>query len=400
MQREPIARLRLNRLVAWSAALFALTSCLSMSRPSSAREQAYLRTQQYDDAALDLAHYQPLILPGFAADPNEPVVKTASLEMAKRFLDAVAVAWVRQNKCGTCHTSLAYLAARPLLGSMDDPAPKEVREAMISYIERISKRVATPGENPLPPEGTPRSPLHMRLPTAAMLAVGDGIAGTVDPRIVAEFDPIWKVQRNDGSFYWPTVSGMLPFLERDADYVTALVALGAGYLPKSYLERQEVAASLAKTVSYLMSQPAKDLHAEMVLTWAGIRTPGLADSNRTVRVIERLRSLQRADGGWSLPSLGSWKRHDGPPNDAVNGPSDGYATGLATFLLCQVGGTETVEPIRRGLAWIRTNQRTSGRWFTRSLYSDQFQHYLSTFGTAYAVMALGSCQVGNGQGQG
>jgi squalene-hopene/tetraprenyl-beta-curcumene cyclase len=225
-----------------------------------------------------------------------------------------------------------------------------------------------------------------------MLAVNDGVAGTADPRTTAEFDRVWSLQRPDGSFYWLTANGMLPFLERDGDYVTALVALGAGYLPKSYRDDPKVAARLAKTVAYLLSQPAKDLHAELILTWAAARTPGLADSVRTGRVVERLRLLQRSDGGWSLPSFGSWKRHDGAPNDPIDGPSDGYATGLATFVLCQAAGAEARPTVERGLRWLETNQRASGRWFTRSLYSDRFQHYLSTMGTAYAVMALEGCR--------
>jgi len=35
----------------------------------------------------------------------------------------------------------------------------------------------------------------------------------------------------------------------------------------------------------------------------------------------------------------------------------------------------------------------SGRWFTASLWSDEFHNYVSTIGTAYAVMALQACRV-------
>ena len=43
--------------------------------------------------------------------------------------------------------------------------------------------------------------------------------------------------------------------------------------------------------------------------------------------------------------------------------------------------------IQRGLAWLKANQRASGRWFTRSLNDDK-DHYIADAGTCFAVMAL------------
>jgi hypothetical protein len=102
--------------------------------------------------------------------------------------------------------------------------------------------------------------------------------------------------------------------------------------------------------------------------------------------------LQNADGGWTLPALGRWPRHDGATNDP-KGPSDGYATGLTTMALCEAGYGLGDRPIRNAIAWIETHQRTSGRWFTPSTYSDQFKNYLSNMGIARAIMALKSCKV-------
>src|SRR5207248_4942315 len=96
------------------------------------------------------------------------------------------------------------------------------------------------------------------------------------------------------------------------------------------------------------------------------------------------------DGGWSLPSLGSRKRHDGKPNDR-GAPSDGYATGLVLYVLRQAGVHATDGPVVRGVKWLKANQRASGRWFTRSLNADE-GHSISHAGTAYAVMALKACE--------
>ena len=100
-------------------------------------------------------------------------------------------------------------------------------------------------------------------------------------------------------------------------------------------------------------------------------------------------SLQRPDGGWSLPSLGDWKRRDGTPNDK-DAPSDGYATGLVVYVLRQAGVPAEDEALRRGVAWLKTHQRASGRWFTRSLSNDK-AHYITNAGTGFAVLALSAC---------
>jgi squalene-hopene/tetraprenyl-beta-curcumene cyclase len=46
--------------------------------------------------------------------------------------------------------------------------------------------------------------------------------------------------------------------------------------------------------------------------------------------------------------------------------------------------------LKRGVNWLLSHQRISGRWFTRSLNNDK-EHYISRAGSAYAVLALKSC---------
>jgi squalene-hopene/tetraprenyl-beta-curcumene cyclase len=89
--------------------------------------------------------------------------------------------------------------------------------------------------------------------------------------------------------------------------------------------------------------------------------------------------------------MGSWQRHGGIPNP-IDGPSDGYATALVTLALCELGVADAVGPARRGVQWLRSNQRESGRWFTGSLFAVGFQNYLSNMGTAYALMAMHRCE--------
>jgi len=47
--------------------------------------------------------------------------------------------------------------------------------------------------------------------------------------------------------------------------------------------------------------------------------------------------------------------------------------------------------LQKGVAWLKSNQRESGRWFTRSINTDRY-HFITHAATAYAVLALKSCE--------
>ena len=113
------------------------------------------------------------------------------------------------------------------------------------------------------------------------------------------------------------------------------------------------------------------------------------DRGKRETIVE-LRSKQRTDGGWGLPSLGQWKRRDGRPNDPA-APSDGYGTAIVTFVLREAGIPASDPAIERGVKWLKANQRASGRWFTRSLNNDK-AHYITDAGTSFAVMAVRRCE--------
>ena len=46
--------------------------------------------------------------------------------------------------------------------------------------------------------------------------------------------------------------------------------------------------------------------------------------------------------------------------------------------------------LRRGIEWIHTHQRESGKWFTRSPVVDA-HNLISNVGSAYVVLALQAC---------
>ena len=311
--------------------------------------------------------------------PDEPLAKALSLEKAAGFLDAVALDWTRKRNCGTCHTNYAYMITRPALKGFDSPAVGEIRSFFEDRAEHWDD--AEKGAKP-------RWDTEV-VATAAALALNDAATtGTLHPTTRKALDRMWTLQKPDGSWDWLKCDW--PPYEHDDYYGAVFAALGVGSAPGGYAKSESARAGLERLRSYLTSHAPPDLHHQTFLLWASTRLDGLMPEPDRARTVQSLRDLQREDGGWSLPSLGTWKRHDGSPNDRKTAPSDGYATGLIVYVLRQAGVPASDPSVKRGADWLRTHQRVSGRWFTRSLSTDKF-HYITNAGTGYAVMALSVC---------
>lgn len=366
---------RRGRLLSFG--LYCLSSAIALSCASLVVTTA-AGAVAYDQAPLDLEGLQKLWLKDLPrATPDEPLLASYSEERAVAFLDHTALEWTRQNRCGTCHTTIPYLMVRPLLDRPNVAVWHEVRSSVSDF---ASERIAQHAEDADFIAGS----------TVAALAVGDAAgAHSMQPDTRALFDYLWTSQRNDGAWVVPR-EGLLPFLERDPRYLAFLVALGLGYVPEHYYQDDVRArAGFSRLRRFIRAHLPTNVHDKAVLLWASIRTPGLLSGREQRAYTRAILALQREDGGWALPSMGAWPRHDGAPGDPD--VSDGYATGLAALVLCQRGYDSTDVAVQRAVSWIQRHQRASGRWYTRSLYSDHFQNYLSNMGTAYAVMALRGC---------
>jgi squalene-hopene/tetraprenyl-beta-curcumene cyclase len=328
----------------------------------------------------------PLTLdPPAPNSPDEPVAATLSLEKSAAFLDAVALDWTRKRQCGTCHTNFAYLISRPALkGEKGAPSP-----AMTEIRTFFEDRVAHWDD--AEKTARPRNDAEV-VATAAALALNDAATtGTLHPLTRRALDRIWTIQKPDGSWTWLKCDW--PPLEHDDYYGAVFAAVGVGSAPDGYARTEAARSGLDRLRSYLKSTTAPDLHHKTVLLWASTRLDDLITAADRSATIDALRALQRPDGGWSLPSLGAWPRRDGTPNDK-DALSDGYATGLVVYVLRQAGVPADDPSVRRGADWLRTHQRASGRWFTRSLNTDKF-HYITHAGTGFAVLALTSCGAGD-----
>lgn len=320
-----------------------------------------------------------LALPLVAADiptpkptkPDEPMAKAYSAEKAAEYLDGVGIGWTRDRGCITCHTNMPYLTARPLL---QGDRWKEVREFLEADVAKWQKG------------GKPRGDTYV-VATAFALAFNDAQqTGKLHDATRFALDKMWDVQAKDGAWNW--LKCEWPPLEHDDYYGATLAALAVGYAPDDYAKTEKARAGLKKLKAYFAKVPAPDLHHRAMLLWASTKVSELMTPAERATVVAALKEKQRADGGWSLPSLGEYKRRDAEktPNDP-NAASDGYGTGFVAYVLLAAGEKPTGDAVARAVKWLKGNQRESGRWFTRSLNNDK-AHYIANAGTAFCVLAL------------
>jgi squalene-hopene/tetraprenyl-beta-curcumene cyclase len=333
----------------------------------------------------------------WASKPDEPRAETLSLAKAAAFLDGATLAWIEKQKCASCHTGFPYLMARRAVGEPRAAAPLRVRkffEDRVAEWDRAGKGTGyLQGFGPVQKtEGVTEV-----VAIAATLAIDDAQGtGKLHPRTRQALDRMWEMQQRDGSWTW-NKTALVP-LEYDDYYGAVYAALGVGQAPEGYAASQAAKEGVARLTGYLRKNPAPNLHHKTWLLWASLKLDGLMTPAEREQTIKELLARQRADGGWNLPSLGQWKRRDGRPNDK-QAPGDGYATGLSLYVLRQAGVPVKHESIQRGVQWLKTNQRESGRWFTRSPNQDG-GHVITNAGTAFALMALKACDTADPAGGG
>jgi squalene-hopene/tetraprenyl-beta-curcumene cyclase len=310
---------------------------------------------------------------------DEPIAKTVSMDKAISFLDTVAAEWTTGRKCGTCHTNVPYLIARPALTTQSSDEEKLVRTFFEERVKNWDR-----GEK----GDKPRWDTEVVV-TGATLAFHDAATTKkLHPLTKTALDRMWKIQQKNGAWNWLKCDW--PPLEHDDYYGAVFAAVAVGLAPNEYAKGESAKTGLAKLKEYLSKTPAPSLHHKAWLLWGSKLHEGLMSEEEQKKTINELLALQRKDGGWSLPSLGDWKGNDGRKND-TEAESDGYGTGMVVVILRKAGVKSDDGAITRAVQWLKANQRNSGRWYTKSLNSDR-QHFIANAGTAFSAMALKLCE--------
>ena len=351
----------------------------------------------------------------FAADGPSSTANapTWSPKAAAAYLDEREDWWVswkgaardHQTFCVSCHTVLPYAMARPSLRAAlaeQSPSPQEQR-----LLANVTKRVRMWKEvEPFYSDekrGVPKTVESRGTESVlnAVILVGyDAPTGKLSADARLALANMWATQLKTGEARgaWSWLQFHNSPWEGDSQYFgAALAALVVGTAPGHYRSSREVREGMAMLREYLVkNRDSQILINRLILLWASTKVPHLLTRSQQKAIIQEALAKQQADGGFSLSSfVGGWKRHDGTP---LVTKSDGYATGVVTYVLQQAGVKPDQPQVKRGLDWLRSNQdMTDGRWVGYSLnmekhISPQTNLFMSDAATAYAVLALTRAQ--------
>jgi squalene-hopene/tetraprenyl-beta-curcumene cyclase len=329
-------------------------------------------------------------------------------KLAAEYLDSREKAWfvwkpaiASGTPCVSCHTSVPYLIARPALRrALGESGRTEYETGLVDGVRaRVTKTDANDlfagiSKNKL----LSQQVLGAETVLAALVLVLDdaGRGDALSPETEKALKRMWLLQirtgNAKGAWLWSDFD-LDPWETPDAAFFgAALGALATGATPAEYQARPEIQANVAELKDYLRStQKRQPLHNRLILLWAASRLHDLLPEADRKAIFEEVWRKQEADGGWTLPSLGAWKkRADAPPAEGSNG----YATGLVAFTLEQAGIRGSDARLARSLAWLKSHQNPeSGYWVAESM---NHRHengsmpalFMRDAATGYATLAL------------
>ena len=343
--------------------------------------------------------------PRAEGDPSQAWNKKA----AAAYLDQRATWWTtwptaqrdHGTFCVSCHTALPYALARPALRQpLGETAPSPAEAALLA---NVTKRVTMWRDvEPFYPDqlrGVPKtseSRATEAILNAIILARRDAAAGALSDEGRRALDNMWALQMKtgdqNGAWTWlqfhnePWEGDSSPF------HGAALAAIAIHSAPGGYAAAPENADRVKALHDYLRkNNEQQGLLSRAMLLWASSTAPALLARDKQQAIVDALLAAQHDDGGWSTATMGSWKRNDGTPLDTR---TDGYATGLSTFVLESFADARTQPSITRGLAWLAAHQDpATGVWTASSLNKQRDPasdagRFMSDAATAYAVLAL------------
>jgi squalene-hopene/tetraprenyl-beta-curcumene cyclase len=228
---------------------------------------------------------------------------------------------------------------------------------------------------------------------ALILAFADARDGRFREDAQLALNNMWALQIQEGeqagAIAWLNFHNE-PWEADDSQYwgaTLAAVAAGTAHSPQPE-------ANVKLLREYLLRQMSnQSLLNRVGLLWASARLPNLLTKEQSTAILRDIRAQQHEDGGWSASSLvpSAWKRKDTTP---LESKSDGYATGLVTYILRQAGVSRNEDHLEKALAWLQRNQDpASGMWPAWSLNKQRDPasdagKFMSDAATAYSVMAL------------
>lgn len=333
-----------------------------------------------------------------AATADEPLRESVSTALAVDYLEHGSMAWNGQRKCVSCHTNGTYMTVRPALSPTLGKPAETTRQFFVETLAALQK-----DERRKLKQGTrPAQVIYL----AAGLAEWDRhVAGSLSPETDQALALMFDIQNDQGT--WGTLDCWPPYESdafHEANVAGMAVATAPGWLEKTLAATNddgsptELRQSVELLQTYLRTQTPPHDYGRTLLLWTNTRWVGLLDAAAQQSLVDLLRGHQREDGGWSIRTFAApeaWGKGNRAEKlraepDYLSPASDGHMTGLAIITLRSAGVPGDDPAIVRGVKWLQTHQRSSGRWWTRSLNTDSW-HFITYSGTAFPLLALQMC---------
>jgi squalene-hopene/tetraprenyl-beta-curcumene cyclase len=328
---------------------------------------------------------------------------------AAHHLDARQTWWMNWPKaqrdhetaCVSCHTTLPYAIARSSMRqTLGESGPSATEETMLKY---VSKRVnqwdeMEPFYNDA--KSGPRKSIESRgtesVLNALILARYDTDSEKMSELTRKAFQSMWAAQLTEGTqagaWNWLNFHNA-PWESNESQYYGAtLGALAVGFAPGEYRKSPGIQGNLKALRAYLTNNyEAQPLVNRIVLLWASTRVDGLLTDAQRHTLMMDICSHQARDGGWTMATMGDWKRRD---KTEIDPRSDGYATGLVVYAMKEAGYPQDKPEMKRAIEWLVTNQSpTDGLWPAYSLNKERdpasdVGQFMTDAATSYSVLAL------------
>jgi squalene-hopene/tetraprenyl-beta-curcumene cyclase len=319
-----------------------------------------------------------------------------SIRAAAQYLDDGALAWTREKSCVACHTTGAYLLDRPSLTAQLGKPSEEVHAAFVKGVQDTLPPTKHDGFT------TYYAQSERAVWRAACLVQWDKhVTGKLSEATARALHAMLLQQASHGGFYMP---GEVEIPYDTTDYELTLHAARAlveapGWLAS--LRDADLLQRIERLKAFLRkTQPRNDYERALRI---GLATflPELVRPEDHESDIAMLWAKQHTDGGWSTRDMSDVHNWRTPMServvqlieslpDAAHPSSDPFMTALAIILLRESAIPADDPRIRRGVTWLKAEQRKSGWWWMHSLYRGNY-HFTTYIATAKALRALAVC---------
>jgi squalene-hopene/tetraprenyl-beta-curcumene cyclase len=276
--------------------------------------------------------------------------------------------------CVSCHTNVTYLIARPALRR--ELGEKHATTYEIGLSDALRARIPL---QDVFPAAFSKEPLHGQ--SLGVEAIHAALLLGEEPAL----ERMWSLQVKEGK-----EKGAWDWFHLDLDpwetpqsnfYGAALAALAVKNAPAEHRARHR--EQIAMLVDYLKrEQGAQPLHNRLMLLWA---MPEAVTDKRSL--LDEVWKKQQADGGWSIESLGPWKR------PSRSSGSDAYATGFTAYVLLN-DHNRSHKGMEEALNWLKSHQNQEhGYWACSSMNKEypadsMMVKFMQDAATGFAALAL------------